>query len=321
MPNRARTQRLLPRLYVGLSVVAMLLARPSGEARAFTHVVRKGETLASIAKRIYGRADLEHVLVGANALDAQGGSAIAPGMRLEVPTLGHQRTALGDTWAELADRFLGDPKHSRVLSESNGSHPWLPPDPGSEIVIPYVLRHYAAADETIFDLSQRYLGDKMLAWQLVIFNDLKGNDIRRGDVVLIPLKELPLSPEGETEAATAATIDAWKQGGHVRARQKYIDEKLPELTQLVSSGRWLEAIALGNRLLGFAHGPHFEGPTEATRSQVARLGKLLATAYVALDATGSAIDACQLYLDNANVVHLEPETTSPKVRQVCARLK
>lgn len=290
----------------------------ASDAGAFPHVVRKGETLASIAKTIYGRPDFEHILVGANALDAQGGSAIAPGMRLEIPSVGHARAALGDTWIALADRYLGDVRHAAVLAEANGTHPWLPPDPGSEIVIPYVLRHFAAADETIFDLSERYLGDKMLAWQLVVFNDLKKNDIKRGDVVLIPLKNLPLTAEGEAEAATNHGDAA---GGHARAKQKTIDEQLPQLQQMTAEGRWVEAIGLGNRLLGIAgHHPARE-LGEATRSQLARIGKLLATAYVALDATGAAWDACQLYLDHAHTIHLEPATTSPKLRAVCTRAK
>lgn len=299
-----------PTRLIALGALLVTLAL-SADARAFTHVVRKGETLASIAKTFYGRTDLEHVLVGANALDAQGGSAIAAGMRLEVPTVGHQRTALGDTWAMLADRYLGDVKHAAVLAETNGTHPWLPPDPGSEIVIPYVLRHYASANETIFDLSQRYLGDKMLAWKLVIFNDLKGNDIKRGDVVLVPLGSLVLTPEGEQKAKEEAGLTlGGLGGGKARDHQKEIEARLTTLQQHVLEGRWVEAIALGARLHGLG---------DATRSQLARIGKLTATAYVALDATGAAIEACRLYLENANVVHLEPETTSPKLRAVCGK--
>lgn len=294
-------------------LVLPLVLMDAREAHAFTHVVRKGETLASIAKTLYGRPDFEHILVGANALDAQGGSVIAPGMRLEVPAVGHQRAALGDTWGALADRFLGDVKHAPVLAEANGTHPWLPPDPGAEIVIPYVLRHYAAADETIFDLAERYLGDKMLAWQLVVFNDLKKNDIKRGDVVLVPLKNLPLTPEGEAEAAgEKSDVAAAIAEGRVREKQKQIDALLPDLSKLVTEGKWVEAVGLGSKLLGMG---------DATRSQLARIGKLLATAYVALDATGAAWDACQLYLDHAHTVHLEPATTSPKLRAVCTRAK
>jgi len=299
--------RLLSKLVKLGCCVALALA--AHDAHAFPHVVRKAETLASIAKRVYGRPDLEHVLVGANALDAQGGSAIAPGMRLEIPAVTYQRAALGDTWMALADRFLGDARHAAVLAETNGTHPWLPPDPGAILVVPYVLRHFAAADETIFDLSERYLGDKMLAWQLVVFNDLKKNDIKRGDVVLIPLKNLPLTPEGEAEAE-GGLDPLGLAAGRVRDRQKKVEERLPELQRMVIEARWVDAVALGNRLLGIG---------DATRSQLARIGKLLATAHVALDATGAAIEACQLYLDNAHTVHLEPAITSPKLRAVCVK--
>ena len=289
------------------ALIAIVTVASPHDAFGFTHVVRKGESLASIASAVYGRSDYEHVLVGANALDAQGGSAIAPGMRLEVPAVGHTRTALGDTWGALADRYLGDVKHSRVLAESNQAHPWELPDPGTEIVIPYVLRHFAAADETIFDLSQRYLGDKLLAWQLVVFNDLKGNDIKRGDVVLVPLVALKLTAEGEAEAAADRQIEI---ADAPRERQHRIEELLPELHRMIVDGRYVEAVALGERLRGMG---------DATRGQLAKIGKRLTLAYVALDATGAAIDACHLYLDNATVVHLEAETTSPKVRAACGK--
>ncbi len=309
MKRASRLLRWLSTLAIALLGATITLVAPQ-DARGFTHVVRKGETLASIASTLYGRADYEHILVAANALDAQGGSAIAPGMRLEVPAVGHARTALGDTWPALADKYLGDPNHSRVLSEANGSHPWIWPDPGTEIVIPYVLRHYAAADETIFDLAQRYLGDKMLAWQLVIFNDLKGNDIKRGDVVLVPLVDLKLTQAGESEAAAELPGDGGATAWAALQRQKTIEEKLPELHRLVMEGRYVDAVSLGERLRGMG---------DATKSQLAKIGKRLTVAYVALDAAGAAADACRLYLDNVNAVHLEPETTSPKVRAVCGQ--
>src|SRR3954470_7273153 len=96
-------------------------------ATAFPHVVRKGETLAQIAERTYGRVEMEKLLVAANGLDAGGGIPIVAGMLLEIPALGHHRATAGETWAGLADQLLGDQNRSDVLALANGSMPWLAP--------------------------------------------------------------------------------------------------------------------------------------------------------------------------------------------------
>ena len=88
-----------------LALAAFSVASP---ALAFTHVVRVGETLALLAERFYGDARRETVLVGANALDTQGGTVITAGMRLEIPAPGHHTVVQGEvTWADLALTWLG----------------------------------------------------------------------------------------------------------------------------------------------------------------------------------------------------------------------
>ena len=99
---------------VFLAFAACVLAGGSEDARAFPHVVQPGETLAQIAQRTYGEAKLETVLVGANALDVQGGSAIVSGMRIEIPAPGHHKVTEGETWAELSLSWLGDTKRART---------------------------------------------------------------------------------------------------------------------------------------------------------------------------------------------------------------
>src|SRR5690606_23661835 len=121
-------------------VLWLLLPLCAGaEAAAFTHVVQKGDTLAGIAERYYGRIQYEQLLVAANLLDSQGGSPIRPGMRLEIPALGHRRVHKTDTWASLAQELLGQASRSDVLAIANGTNPWLPPPNGAEIVVPYNL--------------------------------------------------------------------------------------------------------------------------------------------------------------------------------------
>src|SRR5579859_2600116 len=117
------------RVIPGMFPLAIALAMTS-DAWGFSHVVLPGETLAQIAARVYGNPALESVLVGANALDAQGGSIIVPGMRLEIPAPGHHRIAPGETWEELALTWLGDAKRADLLARANHTVPWVAPVEG-----------------------------------------------------------------------------------------------------------------------------------------------------------------------------------------------
>ena len=96
MSNRLRA--------IALAVAWIVL--PS-RADALMHVVQPGETLASLAEKYYGRVQHERVLVAANHLDLQGGIRLMGGMRLEIPTTSLYVVRKGDTWAALAQRFLG----------------------------------------------------------------------------------------------------------------------------------------------------------------------------------------------------------------------
>src|SRR5258706_4769710 len=104
-------------------VCAVLFATLARHATAFTHIVQKTETLAQIAERTYGRIQYEKILVAANSLDAQGGTPIVAGQRLEIPALDHYRVNAGDTWARLAKQLLGDPERSVVFAQANDTMP------------------------------------------------------------------------------------------------------------------------------------------------------------------------------------------------------
>ena len=222
----ARVNRTTLSWALALGVALVGLAT---EASAFTHVVQKGETLAGIAERIYGRIHYERILVYANALDAFGGTAIVPGMRLEIPAVSHRRVMAGETWQQLARELLGDERRAEVLAAANDAKSWVPPQDGQDIVVPYNLRFIVERQETAPSIASRFFADKESAWMLDRYNDINGRFLQRGDVVLVPLTDLPLTEQGKIEAQQAEAAVRSEGGGAAREAQRRVAVEMPWL--------------------------------------------------------------------------------------------
>lgn len=300
---------MIDRRYVAaLALLVASFAAPP--ARAFTHVVAAGDTLASIAERYYGRIQYERLLVAANFLDARGGTPLVRGMRLEVPALEHRRVAAGDTWEALAAELLGLPSRADVLSMANGSSPWLPPEAGSEIVVPYNLRVVVGEGEQLVTIAYRHLGDMNKAWVLDRYNALDGRKVVRGDVLLVPITDLPLTDAGREAAARALERRRSEALGQARTAQRRIALELPQLVADVRAGRYVDAVARGTR---------FVTSGALTEPQRALVEQKLTEAYVALDAVGLAAAACAEWRKRDAGARLDPSLTSPKIIAACER--
>lgn len=279
------------------------------DASAFTHVVSQGETLAQIAMRVYGTPRFETAIASANALDVHGGSVIVPGQPLEIPAPSHHRVTEGETWFELARVHLGDARRAEVLARHNGAVSWVPPSSGQEVEVPAVFGHIAGEGETMASLTQRYFGDINRTWELDAYNHRKGEQkLMRGDIVLVPLLDLTLTREGKEEAARAADRARSEGGGQAFEAQRKGEAELPPLLADVRAGRYVDAVARGNRLLG---------GSELTKPQLATIHRALLEAYVALEIPGMAAAACQSWKTHAGEVRLDARTTSPKIRAAC----
>jgi len=280
----------------------------AGEASAFTHVVRPGETLASIAERIYGRIQYERILVGANELEVQGGLSIQPGMRLEIPSVSYRRVKKGETWSALAAELLGLPDRDSVLAMANGTNPWLPTEDGAEIVVPYNLRLIVTTPDTLPQVAYRYMGDAKKAWLLHIYNGKRPVELSRGDVILVPLWDLPLTEAGRKEAAAAVAADATQAHGETRTGQKKVASELPALIADVRGGRYVEAVHRGTGFLAMS---------ELTSPELAVIHRQLLEAYVALSAMGLASAACDAWRKADPSATLDPNWLSPKILAAC----
>jgi hypothetical protein len=153
------------------------------------------------------------------------------------------------------------------------------------------------------------MGDRDKAWMLDRYNRLKGKPVHRGDVVLVPLSDLPLSAEGKAEAAAAYAAVRSEGAGLTRDAQRKVDAELPALAGEIRGGRYVDAIARGNRMLGYG---------DLAKAQLAAIQRALTEAYVALDAYGLAETACGAWRAADPTLRLDPVELSPKILRACA---
>lgn len=301
------SRRTLVRWAALFGAVLACLVVPAA-AGAFPHVVQPKETLAGIAERYYGKLQFERVLATANALDSARGPALTPGQILEIPALSYVVARADDTWRSLAQQHLGSEERYITLAEGNGQKPWLGPELGQIVRLPYSLSWRASGEESLATLAYRYLGSTKHAYRLVTYNDLGKDGPRAGQILLIPLFDLPLTEAGE-RAALAAAARLHQHGDSERyERQKNSSAALREVGAAVRGGRYLAALEKGSRLLESG---------ELARPVEAEVHRLLLETFVALGAAARAKASCQSYVDAAEEPLFDPLLVSPKILKAC----
>ena len=300
-------------LALALVPFALALVLPE-DAHGYIHIVQKGESLAEVAEVAYGDARKETVIVGANALDAHGGSPIVPGLRLEIPAPTYVRSAAGATWFDLAAKYLGDKERSDVLAKANGAVPWVAPEEGREILIFPVVAHIAGPGESITTIAHKYKLDPEKSWQLGVYNHRKRQELDPGEVLLVPLVDLTLDPRGKREAEVYHRFALGEARGKDFDAQKTAKGQLDALTAALDNGNYPAVVAVGNAL---------GGAGDLSRPQQAAISRALLEAYVALGATDLAEEACRHFGDVATddepELSFDPSWISPKVLAACRK--
>jgi LysM repeat protein len=281
----------------------------SSPGNAFPHVVQPDETLAKIAERVYGLVEYEKILVTANGLDVGGGIGIVPGMRIEIPANEHIRVQAGDSWASLAEKYLGSKKRGDIFASANDVSAWIQPEEGAEIKVPYNLRVVVKPQDNLVLIARRFLKSKNQAWSLAMYNGIKGDkQLKKGSVFLVPLTKLTLTPQGKAEAARAWSAIQSEGGGSSREAQKRAEAQLPALLSDVRNGRYVDAISQGTQMLALG---------ELSRPQIALIQRQLLEAFAALGAQGLAKAACKSWRQADPNAVLDPVYLSPKLLAAC----
>ena len=223
--------------------------RAHADAERWCTSCAPGETLASIAELYYGDPRRESVLVAENGLASEGGSAIVVGLRLVDPDRRlSPRRSTARPGPSSPTRYYGDPQRAFALIEANGGKAGEHPDVGAELLMPYPLRVVASQNDPLRKIAKTYY-DSMAAMNIVRrFNQAQAAASCAARSCSRRSPTCVLSAQGKKLAE--AQVGAPQLGGDVRKKQTEIDAELPMLRDHVRQGRYADAVAMANRLIG-----------------------------------------------------------------------
>ncbi|RMH36810.1 MAG: LysM peptidoglycan-binding domain-containing protein [Deltaproteobacteria bacterium] len=266
--------------------------------------VRKGDTLELLAAEYYG--DRQHAVFIMKANGMTHPRKLKPGERLRIPIQRELTTEAGDTFAELAERYMGDARRAEFLAAFNNLPAGTTLPAGLRLFVPFHVTHTAQATETLESIAAAYLGDRDKASLLKRYNFTDADQLERGDKIVIPIFNVRVRRE---------RLPAIDDQSAARERRRHEMEQLAE------------------RALPAARAALREGDFAAIKKALVELdldylpsdlaadvGILLGTAYMAFDDEDSARAVFEKALARAPDRALSAYDHSPKVRALWTRL-
>ncbi|MGH9886023.1 MAG: LysM peptidoglycan-binding domain-containing protein, partial [bacterium] len=266
------------RLDVALRAVVLAIAMLGGLRVAHAqelpndtvvHRVRQGDSLELIAAEFYGDRTKAVFIMVANRMTHV--RPLRPGERLRVPISREVATSPGDTFESLAASYLGSARRGPFLASFNGlsSDDGLPA--GTVIMIPFTIAHTAGSVESVSDIAKAYFGDGKNTEMLRRYNFLDRAAIEKGEVLLVPVYTVRLTP------AKAPPLDT-----ESRARREHRREAVGRAAKALPAARqtWRDGDFAAVKA---ALAPLDNDLDYLDSSDAVEIGVLLGSAYVAND--------------------------------------
>ncbi len=157
------------------------------------YTVQRGDTLRSVAQKIFGNADDYKKLMEFNGLTRP---VIFAGQILRIPNNESNNTfsyrvVPGDTLWNIAQRFLGyGPRYNEIMQENGLTNDMIYPgqilkikmENGNNNSSPYIVKN----GDTLWKIAQNTLGDGNRYTEIMKFNNLKDGNLTVGQPIMIP---------------------------------------------------------------------------------------------------------------------------------------
>lgn len=284
-------------------IIALLLALATPCQALIYHTVRKGESLAMVAKHYYGDPARAILLMKYNGISDP--RKIKPARTILIPEVKTYRVRKGDTLALIAKRYLNDPRKSRGLAKLNRIKDPKLLSPGMAILIPVEIPHTVRKGESLSGIAQRYYGDINAFDLIALYNGIKNPfALRPGTRLVLPIRDLKIiRKKGRSQSPTQPRTQPAKSKG---------EGSLENGISHYFMGDYLEAVKNLQRAVALGL---------SGNDNVSKAHRFLAYAYVALNERNKAKDSFREALKVDPEMRLDPVYVSPKIIEVFEEVK
>jgi LysM repeat protein len=284
-------------------VVLALVARDAhgdDDDNTIEHVVEPGEDLKVLSQRYYDSHKHTIFILVANGMEHP--RALVPGERIKIPASRKISTDRGDTFASLAEAYLGDARRGPLLAEFNDREPDESLAVGTQLSIPIQITHTASAAEEVASVSLQYFGDRSQVALIRDYNFLTDDDLEPGDSVIVPIPKVKMR---------SAQLDAKSSS---RSETQAREQREAERTLPLARAEWRRGdYEQTKRLLLDIEVDYLDARLAS------EVGVLLGGAYVATGDQVSAEERFRTVLERRPGHVLDAYTYSPKIRDVWKR--